>query len=87
MEKEQDNKDWGLVHNDNGEWINEKNVEYLSPFEVSILQIRVAEVGRKLSVQHGHEGSLWCYKKELEEIESLIQYPKVEKRTLRIKKS
>ena len=86
MEKEQDNKDWGLVHNDNGEWISEKNVMYLSAFEVSILQVRAAKVGKKLSVQHGPEGSLWCYKHELEEIESLIQYPKVETRKLRIKK-
>ena len=63
MEKDQDNKEWCLVHNDNGEWINEKNVEYLSAFEVGILQVRAAKVGRKLSVQHGPEGSLWCTRK------------------------
>lgn len=63
--KEQD-KRWHLVRNDNGEWISDEYVVFFTKEEARSLQIKARLSGKKLSVQHGPEGSLWCYKHEVE---------------------
>lgn len=65
--KEQD-KRWHLVRNDNGEWINEEHVVYVSALEATSLKIQAAKQSKTLSVQHGPDGCLWCYKHERDSI-------------------
>ena len=59
-------RDWRLIRNDNGEWISDDNVIFVSKVILRILQSKAARMGKTLSVQHGPDGSLWCYKHELE---------------------
>lgn len=68
METKQDNMNWHLIRNDNGEWISDENAVFLSKVQIRILQSKAIKLGRTLSVQHGPEGRLWCYKHELEAI-------------------
>lgn len=63
MEKEE--RKWHLVRNDNGEWISDENVVFLTKQEARSLQIMARLSGRKLSIQHGYDGELWCYKRDL----------------------
>ena len=61
-------RDWHLIRNDNGEWISDDNVIFVSKVLLRIWQSKAARMGKTLSVQHGPDGSLWCYKHELETI-------------------
>ena len=61
-------RDWHLIRNDNGEWISDDNAIFVSKVILRILQSKAARMGKTLSVQHGPDGSLWCYKHELETI-------------------
>lgn len=63
MEKEE--RKWHLVRNDNGEWISDENVVFLTKQEARSLQIKARLSSRKLSIQHGYDGELWCYKHEI----------------------
>ncbi len=63
MEKEE--RKWHLVRNDNGEWISDENVVFLTKQKARSLQIKARLSGRRLSIQHGYEGELWCYKHEI----------------------
>ena len=56
--------DFHLVRNNNGEWISDDNVVFLSRIEAGILQVRAAQNGKNLSIQHGFGNRLWCYKHE-----------------------
>ena len=58
---------WHLIRNDNGEWISDDNVIFVSKVILRIWP-KAARMGKTLSVQHGPDGSLWCYKHELETI-------------------
>ena len=79
--------DFHLVRNNNGEWISDDNVVFLSRIEAGILQVRAAQNGKNLSIQHGFGNRLWCYKHEYEEIIAInIQTPPPINRTLKIKK-
>lgn len=64
---EQDRK-WYLIHNNNGEWISDDNAVDVSKEEVQRLKVMAMRANKKLSVQHGIEGCLWCYKHEYDEI-------------------
>lgn len=66
METKDDERKWHLVRNDNGEWISDENVVFLTKQEARSLQIKARLSDRKLSIQHGYDGQLWCYKHELE---------------------
>ena len=66
METKEERK-WHLVRTDNGEWISDENVVFLTKQEARSLQIKARLAGKKLSVQHGYEGVLWCYKQEFEQ--------------------
>ena len=86
METKEHNKQWHLVRNNNGEWISDDYAEFLTPLEVGILQVKAAQQGIQLDVQHGTDGQLWCYKHQLDAIKIEPIYKTVKKRELRIKK-
>ena len=86
MEKKDSNKEWHLVRNNNGEWISEEYAEFLTPLEVGVLQVRAAQQGIQLDVQHGVDGQIWCYKHQLDAIKIEPINETVMKRELRIKK-
>ena len=65
MKTKEDNKEWYLIHTDNGEWISDEYVEYLSPKDAALLK---EKYGESISIQHGHEGGFWCYKHELQSL-------------------
>jgi hypothetical protein len=68
METNEQKRKWHLVRNDNGEWISDDNVIFLTKTEARSLQIKARLSGKRLSIQHGCDGELWCYKHELETI-------------------
>ena len=68
METKDEERKWHLVRNDNGEWISDENAVFLTKEEARHLQIMAKLAGKKLSVQHGYDRELWCYKHELETI-------------------
>ena len=86
METKEHNKQWHLVRNNNGEWIIDDYAEFLTPLEVGILQVKAAQQGIQLDVQHGANGQLWCYKHQLDAIKIEPINKTVMKRELRIKK-
>ena len=78
---------WHLIRNDNGEWISDDNVVEVSRGEALILTGISIRTKKGLSFQHGMEGSLWCYKHEMEQIDlTSINYKKTKQGTLKIKK-
>ena len=68
METKDEASKWHLVRNDNGEWISDENVVFLTKQEARSLQIKARLSGKNLSIQHGYEGELWCYKHEIKSI-------------------
>lgn len=64
METKEQERKWHLVRNDNGEWISDGNVVFLTKQEARSLQIKARLSGKHLSLQHGCDGELWCYKHE-----------------------
>ena len=68
METKDEERRWHLVRTDNGEWISDENVVFLTKQEARSLQIKAKLSGRKLAIQHGVDGELWCYKYEIETI-------------------
>ena len=68
------NKEWSLIHNDNGEWISEEHVVFISKTDERILQKEAMKHGYNLSVQHGLDDSLWCYKHDYVIISKLCNY-------------
>ncbi len=64
MEEKSQDRHWHLVRNDNGEWISDDHVVFLTPVEARSLKIKARLSGRKVSIQHGYDGVLWCYKHE-----------------------
>jgi hypothetical protein len=68
METKEQERKWHLLRNDNGEWISDENAVFLTSAEARSLQIKARLAGKRLSVQHGPEGTLWCYKHEFNKI-------------------
>lgn len=66
MKTKEDNKEWHLIHTDNGEWISDEYVEEFSPKEAALLK---EKYGDRISFQHGLEGEYWCYKHELQALQ------------------
>lgn len=75
METKQDNKNWHLIRNDNGEWISDENAFFLSKVQLRLFLSKAKRLGMPLSIQHGPGGSVWCYKHELENLK-LLKYGK-----------
>ena len=86
METKEDDKRLHLIRNDNGEWISDEYAVILSKLEVGALKVWAAKQGKTLSVQHGSDGTLWCYKHEIEAIDFKNEKTTIN-RKLRIKKS
>ena len=68
METKEQERNWHLVRNDNGEWISDENVVFLTKQEARSLQIKARLSGKTLSLQHGYDGELLCYKHEMDYI-------------------
>lgn len=68
METKEEERKWHLVRNDNGEWISDENVVFLTKQEARSLQIKARLSSKNLSIQHGYEGELWCYVNEVKEL-------------------
>lgn len=85
MEKEVNNKNWGLIRNDNGEWISDEYAVFLTQMDAICLKSRALNQGKELSIQHGVGGQLWCYRHEFEAIDLSVYKP--DNRKLKIKKS
>ena len=66
METKAEERKWHLIRNDNGEWISDENVVFLTKEEARHLQIKARLSGKNLNIQHGYDGELWCYKHEVE---------------------
>jgi hypothetical protein len=64
METNEQKRKWHMVRNGNGEWISDDNVVLLSPQEERHLRIMSKLHHKPLSIQHGADGLLWCYKHE-----------------------
>lgn len=86
METKEDDKRLHLIRNDNGEWISDEYAVFVSKLEVGVLKAWAAKQGKTLSVQHGPDGVLWCYKHEIEAIDFKNEETTIN-RKLRIKKS
>ena len=65
METKEQERKWHLVRNDNGEWISDENAVFLTAVEARSLQIKAKLEGKKLDIQHGYDGTLWCYVNEV----------------------
>ena len=70
METKQDNKRWHLIRNDNGEWISDEYAVFVSNLEFLSYKLDAVMQGKPLEIQHGPDGSQWCYKHELEAIKN-----------------
>ena len=66
METKEQERKWHLVRNDNDEWISDENVVFLTKQEARSLQIKARLARKNLSIQHGNDGGLWCYKHEVD---------------------
>lgn len=65
METKEQDRHWHLVRNDNGEWISDENAVFLTKEEARHLRIKAKLAGKKLNIQHGYDGTLWCYVNEV----------------------
>lgn len=68
MEKNNNNENLHLIRNDNGEWISDEYAVFVSKVQLRILQSKAVKMGKTLSVQHGPDGNLWCYKHEIQSL-------------------
>ena len=68
METKAEERKWHLIRNDNGEWISDENVVFLTKEEARHLQFMSKLAGKQISIQHGCDGTLWCYKHEYNSI-------------------
>ena len=59
METKDKDNTWHLIRNDNGEWICDDKVVFLSRFEAGILQVLAAQNGTPFSIQHGPANTIW----------------------------
>jgi hypothetical protein len=66
MDTKDNDKKWHLIHNNNGEWISDDNVMFLTKQEARHFEIMARLSRKRLSIQHGYGGDLWCYKHEIE---------------------
>ena len=87
METKENKRKWHLIRNNNGEWISDDNAVILSTLEVGVLKVWAAKQGKALSVQHGPDGILWCYKHEIDAIDCQNQEINPNYRVLKIKKT
>ncbi len=75
MEKEVNNKNWGLIRNDNGEWISDEYAVFLTQTDAAFQNVKAKQQGKPLHIQHWVDGLLWCYRHELEAIDLNVYKP------------
>lgn len=68
MDTMHDKENWHLIRNDNGEWISDEYAVFVDKMLIKLLQAKAVKMGKPLSIQHGPDGSLWCYRHETESI-------------------
>lgn len=68
METKDEERKWHLVRNNNGEWISDENVVFLTKEEARHLQIKARLSGKIISIQHGYDGELWGYVNEVQNL-------------------
>ena len=75
MKKNKENNKWHLIRNDNGEWISDENAVFFeSNLEAGILQVYAARQKKPLHIQHGPNGTLWCYKHEADALNKYSRF-------------
>lgn len=88
MDTKQNDKEWGLIRNNNGEWVSVDNAVFVSELEKTIIEIRAAQLGKKITFHHGPDNSLWYYKQEAADIFAAGSHrTKITYRKLNIKKA
>lgn len=88
METKHNSHNWHLIRNNNGEWVSSEHAVFVSPLAANILEIRAAQLGKKLSIHHGPDNSLWYYKQDADEIFAAEPHKtKIVYRKLNIKKA
>ena len=75
MEKEVNNKNWGLIRNDNGEWISNEYAVFLTQTDAAFLNVKARQQSKPINIQHWMDGLLWCYRHELEAIDLTVYKP------------
>lgn len=58
MEKEVNNKKWGLIRNDNGEWISNEYAVFLTQTDAAFLKVKAGQQGKPLHIQHWMDSTL-----------------------------
>lgn len=56
---------WHQVRTDDAEWISEDNVVFLTKQEARNLKIKATLSHKNISIQHGADGDMWCYKHDI----------------------
>ena len=68
MEQEKERK-WHLVRNNNGEWISNEHVVFMTDSSTKIYKSLAEQYGLPLSPQAHYGSFMWCYKHEIEAID------------------
>ncbi|MBO7572267.1 MAG: hypothetical protein J6T48_08960 [Bacteroidales bacterium] len=84
METKEQNRQWHLIRNDNGEWISDEYAVILQPWDAVFLKARAGRQKKPLNIQR-NGGLSWCYKHEYEAIDRSDPEPKF--RDLKLNKS
>lgn len=88
MKKEEtEERDWSLVRNNNGEWISDRNVVFLTELELTMEKIAAQKCHLPLTVNIGPDGTKWCYKHELDAISAATPVVDIKPYKLKIAKT
>lgn len=70
MKDELRGSEWHLIRNNNGEWICDEYAVEMNKETADFYRMKASHLGLDLDVQNGPEGEFWCYKFQIEAIES-----------------
>ena len=70
MKDELRGSEWHLIRNNNGEWICDEYAVKMNKETADFYRMKASHLGLDLDVQNGPEGEFWCYKFQIEAIES-----------------
>jgi hypothetical protein len=68
MTTESKQRDWRLIHTDNGEWISNDNAVILTRAKMEELKHKAQSQGIEIFFQHCYDGQYWCYRREVSQI-------------------
>lgn len=69
-------RNWTLVRNNNGEWICSEQVVFDDSLEIIIYTLRAKQYNLPLSPQT-YYGSTWYYNREIEALKAAIDEPRI----------